>query len=463
MPLEPTISLKIENTDPFTRIGTMIGAAGAATRLQRDRATMESDIAQRQAESQSAQSRATVDAATVDPLIQQQRTAAQGAQFQLDSAQAQAVQNSLNSVAQDPHVLEAARTTDPARLEELGHIIAGKLPQHASFARAAGVPQAMIDQTLTAYADVARTRPQAFQQFVAQRQKAGIGAPGQVSQDQIPVNQQYLPATDTAGNPAIMQRNQFGAQPTITAPQYQGQTGAIMPTGPLAPGEKERIPTLSQEVVAARGAAQNAGVLHTTNAGILQEIDKAVATGTAGPALQRLMSGAGVVLPNGWGGASAEEKASAYDMVGKYLERNALTAAQSMGPQTNAGLEAQIKANGSIQYNPTAIKQITRLNDALVSGAEAYAPGLAKAMAANPTRGVLAKEPFDAAWGQAFKPEVFELFNAYKAKDTAEAAAIARRLGYTGPMSDFGKSPQGIEMKQRAAVLEQLSKTGGVQ
>ena len=50
-----------------------------------------------------------------------------------------------------------------------------------------------------------------------------------------------------------------------------------------------------------------------------------------------------------------------------------------------------------------------------------------------------------------------------KAKDTAEAAAIARRLGYQGPMKDFGKSPQGIEMKQRAAVLEQLSKTGGVQ
>jgi hypothetical protein len=124
-----------------------------------------------------------------------------------------------------------------------------------------------------------------------------------------------------------------------------------------------------------------------------------------------------------------------------------------MGPQTNAGLEAQIVANGSVHYNPTAIKKITKLNDAIVSGNEAYQPGLEKAINADPSRGVLVKREYDQAWAQNFDPRIMMIYNATKSGDKQEVNSIITQMG--------GKSsPQVKELMKKAQNLHNLSQNG---
>ncbi|PEH66248.1 hypothetical protein CRM91_28715 [Burkholderia ambifaria] len=143
-------------------------------------------------------------------------------------------------------------------------------------------------------------------------------------------------------------------------------------------------------------------------------------------------------------------------MVGKGLERSALQAAQSMGPQTNAGLAAQVAANGSTHYTPAAIKEITKLNDAITTGAQSYQPGLERAIAANPSAGVFAKRSFDQAWGANFDPRIYQMYNAAKSGDAAEVNSIVSSLG--------GKnSAQFKALMQKAANLQKLSNTGVLQ
>ena len=255
--------------------------------------------------------------------------------------------------------------------------------------------------------------------------------------------------TGPDNNKYIVQRSPQGTilntRPLAGAGQGAPQSGgppAAMPS--YTPEDQATRPILEAERNVARNALGAAPIAHTTNRGILDEIDHVAATGTAGPAFQKFLSIAGV------GFGTPEEKASAYDLIGKYMERNALEAAKAMGPGTNAGLEAAIKANGSVAYNPTAIKRITKLNDAIVSGSEAYQPGLEKAIAANPQRGVLVKREFDQAWAQNFDPRVMQIANAAKTGDKAEIETIKKTLGKGGM----------AELVQKARNIEALSTQG---
>lgn len=268
--------------------------------------------------------------------------------------------------------------------------------------------------------------------------------PQTIVNNQIPLGErQNVSINPVTGSPMTTVKDAFGNVQGVS----QTPTGAGIPQ--LQPGDKEAIPGLSAERESARTQLNSAPLLHETNRGILSEIDKVSATGAAGPALQRLNSVLGGVLDF----SDKEKAASSYDLVGKYLERNALQAAASMGPQTNAGLEAQIKANGSLTYNPTAIKQITKLNDAIVSGTEAYQPGLEKAIAANPQQGVLVKRQFDQQWAQNFDPRIMMIYNASKSGDKAEVNRIINQMG--------GKNSVAVgELMKKAQNLHILSQNG---
>lgn len=234
----------------------------------------------------------------------------------------------------------------------------------------------------------------------------------------------------------------------------QGGTGGAGGMPKFNPGDAEAVPVLEAERTQARNVLASAPIAHTTNRGILTELDHVLATGQTGNFLAKAASIAGIG-PKIVGANDAERAASAYDLIGKYTERNALEAAKAMGPGTNAGLEAAIKANGSAAYNPTALKKITKLNDAIVSGAEMYQPGLEKAIAANPQRGVLAKREFDQAWAQNFDPLVMELHNAQQSGDSKAIAEIVKEIG--------GKdSKRAKDLVMRARNIEKLSTTGSL-
>jgi hypothetical protein len=126
-----------------------------------------------------------------------------------------------------------------------------------------------------------------------------------------------------------------------------------------------------------------------------------------------------------------------------------------MGPHTNSGLETVKASQGSTSYNPTAIKKITKLVDANVTGTEAYQPGLEKAVANAGNRGVLAIPAYQQAWAQNYDPRIPMMANAKKAGDQAEYNEIIKSLG--------GKNSATYrELRQKALNLDRLSQTGAL-
>lgn len=268
------------------------------------------------------------------------------------------------------------------------------------------------------------------------------GATGPETAQGIPLGERQTVGTNgVTGAPTIVNKNGQGQITGITNPPTQG---VYVPQ----PGDREALPGLSAERESARAAFSNAPSAHTNNQLVLQNIDNVAATGPLGQKARNALSAFGL--------RTDSDAATAYDLVGKGLERSALQAAQSMGPNTNAGLEAQIKANGSLGYTPQAIKEVTKLNDALTTGVQSYQPGLERAIAANPSAGVFAKRQFDQAWGSNFDPTIFRYYNAIKSGDTAEKAAIEKQLG--------GIGSKGYKaMLDKASNLQQLSNTGSLQ
>lgn len=250
------------------------------------------------------------------------------------------------------------------------------------------------------------------------------------------------------GGPTVINRNGHGQVTSITNAPTQG---VYVPQ----PGDAQALPVLQAERDAARQAFTNAGLQHTNNQIVLSNIDNVGATGTAGQGWRNLVSAFGF-NPGGADKDGKFDPATAYDLVGKGLERSALQAAQSMGPQTNAGLAAQVAANGSTHYTPTAIKEIAKLNDAIVTGAQAYQPGLERAIAANPSAGVFAKRQYDQQWGENFDPRIYQMYNAAKSGDSASVNSIVNSLGGRN-------SPQFKALMMKAANLQQLTNSGGLQ
>jgi hypothetical protein len=271
-----------------------------------------------------------------------------------------------------------------------------------------------------------------------------MGAVGPETAQGIPLGErQQVGVNALTGGPTVISKSGQGAITGITNAPTQG---VYVPQ----PGDAQALPVLQGERDAARQQYAAAGLQHTNNQIVLQNIDNVAATGPTGQAVRNLAS------IFGFKPGDATDAATAYDLVGKGLERSALQAAQTMGPSTNAGLEAQIKANGSLGYTPEAIKQVTRLNDAIVSGTQAYQPGLERAIAANPSAGVFAKRQFDQAWGANFDPKIFEMYNAAKNGDAATVNSIVQALGGRN-------SPQFKAMMDKAANLNILSNGGSIQ
>ena len=269
-----------------------------------------------------------------------------------------------------------------------------------------------------------------------------MGAVGPEVAQGIPLGQRSEVGTNAlTGGPTVINKNGQGQITGITNPPT---LNVYVPQ----PGDAQAIPGLSAEREAARTAYASAPTAHTNNQLVLQNIDNVAATGQLGQAARNALSVFGL--------KGDSDPATAYDLVGKGLERSALQAAQSMGPNTNAGLEAQIKANGSTGYTKDAIKEVTKLNDALTTGVQSYQPGLERAIAANPAAGVIAKRQFDQQWGSNFDPNIFKYYNAIKVGDSAEQQAIVKQLGGLN-------SPGYKAMMQKAQNLQQLSNTGSIQ
>lgn len=262
------------------------------------------------------------------------------------------------------------------------------------------------------------------------------GGVGQQGDAMIPPNQVI---TTTGGGAAI------GNTTTSQVGPFAG--GQPKPQVDFPPGENGNTQAeLQMQRTAAQQQAIQAPTMHNLNRGVIAEVDKGITTGRLGDIIQKVKSATGFVGDTG----------TDYNTLGKLLERSAITAAQGMGPHTNAGLEAQVRANGSTDYSPGAIRKIAALNDAATTGSTMYQSGLENAVTAQ-GGSIFSKRQFDQQWAGAMNPsngvdgvQALRFKNAVDAGDPTEKAAILKEVG--GPGS---KGAQALLGKLRA--LQQLS------
>lgn len=385
MPIDPSISLQTQNPDLMNRISNLVNLKQSQLDLKKSQDTYAANVAQQQAESKTAQ------------------IAAQQAQFNLTGDQLQKLQNDFNSIAQDPTISAAANETDPNKLKEYSGKLIDMLRTHADFARQAGVPDPMVEQTLGTYMATAALHPERLQQLIAQRQQAGIGAGGQVAQTQVPVSaQQQLAGTSVAGQPVTALTTQFGQKKLAVTPTQQqgiqmapalGQPEAV--SGVLGPVTKDWADTQANAANASR------------NIGLLQNIKQYATGAVTGVANERRSYIAGLA---GLLGMSEDElKKTSTDLLAKNSNMLALA-----GGNTDAARALAESANPNVHMTPEAIHHAA---DQVISQQELalkkqqFLQGYVSKAANDPSDRGRAYTQALSQWNQVADPRILQLRN----------------------------------------------------
>lgn len=353
--------------------------------------------------------------------------------YQLTAAQGGKLMEMATGLMNDPAVVSGS---DP-------HAIIEKLLDVKQRAIGLGVPKTLVEMQMAPLISMASSNPKGLQQHLANVTQGGTPAATQSAQVQPLVTQvstdqgtQFVQANPRAvGGPGNIGTpytppNGIATSPTGQMGVTNPATGTFKPVQNTSPNQPPvNFPTgesadtwkeLQGQRTAAQMAANGAPVMHDINRTIVTEANKGFNTGSLGALTQKMASATGYTI--------GDKEATDYNLLGKMLERSALTAAQSMGPHTNAGLEAAVRANGSLEYTPAAIKKIANLNDALVSGSELYSKGLEKAISSSPDN-VFTKRKFDESWRAVATPQVLRFKNAVDNNNPEEVNAIIKEVG----------------------------------
>lgn len=482
--LDARIPLQSVAPNPMASLASMLDVSAKSLSLQKIRQTFDADVAKSKAESSTAQSGATVNAANVNPLIQQQaaqtstaQTGAESAKFGLhknymDTAlqTASGLMNDPRIANSDPAIYNPEHATQ-AIIEAEKQMVSKGVPEtQARMATAPyfnavhkpGTVLQMLKNTLTGQlapgsqatainpSGIAVTNGIQSNTSNTNQLAGPVGAPiaGTTQTQLVPLANQQGVGIDVNNNPIVTRKDAYG---NIQAPQQMpGSTNAPMINYPA--GESSSTKTaLEQEASVARSNASRGQEMHANNRGILEALKEVVATGPAGRSIAKMAGFAGIAADSIPGANAAEKAASAYDTIGKLTEKNALAAAAAMGNETNGKIEAQIKANGSAAYNPTALRNITMLNDALVTGSEKYAVGMQKSIEASGH--VFGKRQFDREWAQNANVDTLKFLNSIKTQDTAEQQILMKKAGEDG-------SPGRLKLMQELRNLQKLTQTG---
>lgn len=254
----------------------------------------------------------------------------------------------------------------------------------------------------------------------------------------IPPSQVQTPTTDVLGRPAIASKDQRG---NIS---YQAPEGAnYRPMMAFPPGENANtIPELQSIRAKAQSAAANAPAQHFNNDRILKLSPDAF-TGTGGGQLAKVLNTYGLQSTNNAGADTAQLQ--------HFIALQTQEAAANMGANTNEARQLAAQSVLPSDSPEKAIKAITKVNDAYVTGNELFNNGIQSTLR-NPSnqKDIFAVRDFQNAWSQNFDPRIMQLENAAKAGDKDEIAKIKAQLG-----------PQGIvELQTKAKNLQRLVSQG---
>jgi hypothetical protein len=244
-------------------------------------------------------------------------------------------------------------------------------------------------------------------------------APGGTGPVGAPMPQGIAPGTITSpmtGGVGII--NPAGqVRPVTEAP---GQQAAFNPS---YPGQQRDIETYRNEVQGVRQEAQQAPLARNINQQILR-LSKDARTGPGSDVWQHVIGAVGAPF-----GLSPT---SSYQEVGKFLEKNAIAAMQSMGgPPSDSRLEAAAKANGGTSFSPEALQTVTKFNDATTTALDQYRQGIDRSVGVGQNVDYSKLPAFKAAWAKNFDVNVFRVENAIRDGDQEELQKIRKELGPT--------------------------------
>jgi len=254
MAIDPSISLQAEQPRPLSRLSDIANTAGSILNVQRGRATLASDIAQRKAEARSAEAAANVAEQTQQPVIAQQQavtqtaqTGAQRAQYDLTNALHQKTVDQITGLIGD----ESIRTGDVKGIH-------AALDAAAQNALQYGADPKDVEASIMPLKQLADNNPKAVQPMLVNMLRQGLTGGGQASvlqpsgpqintgQVQYGVNTNPLAATQMGGPiPGTAAVNQIpvGTQaydPNARAPYIMGPGGKGVQSAP-ALGEPENV------------------------------------------------------------------------------------------------------------------------------------------------------------------------------------------------------------------------------
>lgn len=228
----------------------------------------------------------------------------------------------------------------------------------------------------------------------------------------------------------------------LTQPQPQGYNALNPP-----PGQTQDLPLAAQERAAINTAAQAIPQQRMNNREILRLADDKFInqTGTGAQTLAKLLSTVGLPVGSSY--------ADNLGQLAHYLAQQAQANAKAMGASTDASREVSAANAGSLNVTPTALREITKVNDAMALGALKFNEGMEKAIAASGNN-VLAMRQFKNEWIKVFDPDVYRFENAFESGDKAEITKLL------GPEGSPQRRKRAEELAKKRAAMTRLITEG---
>jgi hypothetical protein len=253
----------------------------------------------------------------------------------------------------------------------------------------------------------------------------GIGPRGQPMKQGVAPGMTSLPGGNvgvvgSAGT--VRPATEVGGQVTPEAPP--GKLQPLKRPGINAPAADQasyqaRIKGAGEEYDAVRGAANNPQNGVQVNRYRNQQILDLTKIAPTGP---------GKDVWNHFASQFGGESGDAFQKIGHYLAQNSASLAKSMGvPNTNMGSETAAASGGNTAQNPNAIKEITKVNDALNSAFDLYNRGLAKVT--NNGSDFAKAAAYKQAFGETLDVNALRWADAHRRGDKDEIADLKKKFG----------------------------------
>ena len=409
--VNPVAGNKYEPQDGMTQLSNILD-------YQKKQATLGSDIAKSQAESQKSV------------------TGAQSEQLALATKKMNVIRQAQVAHITDPIVTRAASDPNFAQQPDTIKHIQNLINEQGQTAIDQGIDPNTVKQQLMPYHQIAQSQPQQFQQFLKSRLIAGLDTQAQSNLNSLNTVGGQSGQYNKAANTFVPANIAVGNTQTTT------ENGSTQPSGngatslnPLPQPEQPNIVAIDKNFVTNNPSNMTTPQKERYDYGRALIIDSAGNTDKVQSGLQTVReinkyaqqaagSVPGQLLRSGgkWVAGNAD-----YETLLKNLALNQQLSAQRMGVKTDLGAETNATANGSGDITEKALRRITNRAEADLSAVSKFNEGLQHFTEKHgQINGPMNAEQFQQAWAKNYDTRVFmrQRINASNMDNMQKAMAI---------------------------------------